>query len=573
MSPSIKHQPSPCIILVFLSICITTSTASLQLSFEEGDTNAPENMDETAVGYDTTTNTTLLFGGDGVPKQFIKFKDHSFFDGMANHLSSEIYCVGQGYTQLNNKLWVIPYTAYTGDTIISIDLTTYNPLANNTITIPTYDVAYGACLTSIDHYLIVVGGGSWSQDVALTLTQIYDINTNQWLSNVPSLNTPRMSVSCIIVNHLLYAIGGSEGAVFYLGELDTIETLDVSDMSSIQAQQWQYLNSTLRTARGGTRTVSHGSDIVVIGGDDIAGDRVADINIIDTNNGQIYIGGQLAFGTSYAASIIVDNILYVFGGFTNTGGSERRYQYAVMPKTSPTTYPPSNPSRNPTNVPSQYPTNDPITFIPTLDPSRNPTNIPSQYPTLTPSIHPVNTTFNSSLYAMTTSMKTTVSSNIDSTNQPSNGDEMDPENESIDWVLVVLVIVVSLLGVIVMIAVVCFVMKCHKASRDTPILAKHSGLGSNGMGQAPAIHKVNDGHVNEDNVNVTHGNGTLDRKGIDKDHVIAGGNTFGEGVCEVLDVQRPASLVNKETMGVFHAADDEIIVGDEETCGGVTGHQ
>eukprot|EP01083_Nonionella_stella_P145334 455190_1 len=383
----VMSSRSPCVVIVFISILIATSTASLQLSFEEGNTKAPQAVDETAVGYDAHTNTILLFGSYINTKQFIKFKDHSFFDGVTNHLSSEVAGLGQGHTQLNSTLWAITDP---GDDIISIDLTTYNELAN-TIVIPT-SVEYGACLTSIYHYLIVVGGGRLSYDVPLDNTQIYDINTNQWLSDGPSLRTPRMSLSCIIVNHLLFAIGGYEGDATDT-YLDTLETLDVSDMSSIQSKQWQYLDNTLNTARGGTRAVSHGSDIVVIGGKDNTKARVTEINIIDTINGQIYVGGQLAFATSYAASIIVDNILYVFGGLGINGG-EKRYQYAAMPTTPPSHYPTLTPSSYPTNIPSLQPTSTPSKYpnVAPSDPSSTPMPtpvMPTKYPTKTPSYAPV----------------------------------------------------------------------------------------------------------------------------------------------------------------------------------------
>eukprot|EP01083_Nonionella_stella_P037675 102680_1 len=335
-----------CIIFIFM--CISIEISAVSLSFTIGTEEASLPLEGPVVGYDVTTNTTLLYGGHE-PRQLTKFKDHAFFGDVTTHLSHDLYAAGKCYIQLNNTLWTITED---GSDIISIDLTTSNERPD-TITIPI-NVGFGACLTSINHYLIVVGGGTWSYEVALDIVQIYDMNTQQWLANIPSLGTPRMSVSCVIVNHLLYVVGGWKGDIAYI-YLDTIETLDVSDMSSIQTQRWQYLNATLNTARGGTRAVLHGSDIVIIGGQDNYMRRTADVNIIDTNAVQRYIGGQLAFATCYASTIILGNILYVFGGMGNTG-LEKRYQYATMPTGTSTTYPTHNPSSNPTNIPSQYPT-------------------------------------------------------------------------------------------------------------------------------------------------------------------------------------------------------------------------
>eukprot|EP01083_Nonionella_stella_P216030 777046_1 len=366
-------------------------------------------------------------------------------------------------------------------------------------------------------------------------------------------------------------------------------------MSSIQTQRWQYLNATLNTARGGTRAVLHGSDIVIIGGQDNYMRRTADVNIIDTNAVQRYIGGQLAFATCYASTIILGNILYVFGGMGNTG-LEKRYQYATMPTGTSTTYPTHNPSSNPTNIPSQYPTFVPSqypTFVPsqypTFVPSQYPTFVPSQHPTFVPSIHtppqsptgtppfhPMIATLNSSY--STTELIDTMPSNdkIYSTRERERMDKINTESESFDWLLMALVALIVSLCICAIYAL-RFVMQRDKTAAALPkcehVKARINQHRLNNKMykqlEVPELHKVEslsmDPNVQRNASDVEHAHDREDINAIvniaaanalyNNDHVIAGGNTLGEG----------------DVMGFLDAASgDDIIVGDDETDVGET---
>eukprot|EP01083_Nonionella_stella_P145333 455180_1 len=382
-------------------------------------------------------------------------------------------------------------------------------------------------------------------------------------------------------------------------------------MSSIQSQQWQFLSTTLSTARGGTAVVLHGSDIVIIGGEDNpnTGHRAADVNIIDTNTGQCYVGGQLAFGVSYAPSIIVDNILFVFGGYSNS--AEKRYQYATMPtlmqtNTAPTSYPTGNPSEsttnvsseNPTNIPSQYP----ITIAPSIDPtiltlvptihtlaptlhSSNPTNTftPSQFATGTPSFHPMAATSESSQ-----STDTIISSKDNIYSTKGRGDKINPESESVDWILMALIaVIVSLLCIC---AIVLFFVIGSVQRRDKSALSKRAHVEAHTNADTlentrTQLHKVaslsgeiefnhnNDREDadecdNDDECIIAGVNTMGGDVSYNNDHVVAGGNTLGEG--DVPDPPlHPPNNIN--AMGFLHAvSEDEIIVGDDETNLGAT---
>eukprot|EP01083_Nonionella_stella_P141343 435272_1 len=342
-------------------------------------------------------------------------------------------------------------------------------------------------------------------------------------------------------------------------------------MSSIQTQRWKHLNATLNTARGGTRAVLHGSDIVIIGGQDNYMRRTADVNIIDTNAVQRYIGGQLAFATCYASTIILGNILYVFGGMGNTG-LEKRYQYATMPTGIPTTYPTHNPSSNPTNIPSQYPT-----FVPSQHPTFVPSiHTPPQSPTRTPHFHPMIATLNSSY--STTELIDTMPSNdkIYSTRERERMDKINTESESFDWLLMALVALIVSLCICAIYAL-RFVMQRDKTAAALPkcehVKARINQHRFNNKMykqlEVPELHKVEslsmDPNVQRNASDVEHAHDREDINAIvniaaanalyNNDHVIAGGNTLGEG----------------DVMGFLDAASgDDIIVGDDETDVGET---
>ena len=102
----------------------------------------------------------------------------------------------------------------------------------------------------------------------------------------------------------------------------------------------------------------------------------------------------MAVATQGSAAIMVNQMIYSFGGSKSAAGSSWTQsddmQYWFISTSSPTTHPtsdPTPPSMQPSVTPTASPTIEP-TSDPTKYPTFNPTNIPSSHPTVYPSIMP-----------------------------------------------------------------------------------------------------------------------------------------------------------------------------------------
>eukprot|EP01083_Nonionella_stella_P137001 416977_1 len=414
------HVLDLCINLIGLAIVSTLvipSTALYSSTRVSGSypTILPRQSDEMAVGYDAANHTILILAGFS-SGQFVTFKDGVFTDYGSSYLNdgtTDFYARGHGqyYTQMSNTLWYI--NCMFDGKLVTFDTTTYKTFAPD-ITIPiriVEDTNYcnaRSCLTSLDNgkhqYLFVIGfdGLNWSQGDKV---QIYNISSSHWLSQsyVPNMNKKRESLSCVVYNERLYAIGGREPFSGSSGNpLDTVESLYVgADLSNINNALWLYVNGVLSQTMSGTRAVVHHEfhSIIVI-----PAVFQVDVNIINTVDSSISFAGTLTQGTTTAASIIVDDLLYLFGGNAN-GYRVDTYQYINLltlaptassnapsnapsdaPSNAPSKPPSKAPSSAPSNAPSDAPSNAPT--APTNVPSNAPSNAPSTAPSLPPSAAP-----------------------------------------------------------------------------------------------------------------------------------------------------------------------------------------
>eukprot|EP01083_Nonionella_stella_P167407 562541_1 len=293
------------LICIALFIIIELLIPSCSSSFLVGENRMPRAVSDMAIGYDHANDAILLLGGDEFSQYFTVFKDNNFTDhGSIFNLADQVMGNSQHYTQLSNILWMLDRY---GTEIHAFDTNTYQMLPRSPlITIPIFEYLdlSTACLASIDDYLIVIGGG-WQN--VLDNVQIYHLTGDQWLSNIPSLNTPRMYFACIATNNNVFAIGGKDDT---WDSLNTIEVLDVSNMATISSTSWYFFGGTLQRTRFQHRAALYGTDMIyVVGGDQTSAS--ASVDVINTVTDECLPVDDLNFAVRGAPCFVVQNTLFV----------------------------------------------------------------------------------------------------------------------------------------------------------------------------------------------------------------------------------------------------------------------
>eukprot|EP01083_Nonionella_stella_P012381 35142_1 len=283
----------------------SSSNCSSTYTTTTGNSRLPNKDTKIAVGYNTATRTVVLIGGELHPNQFFTFMvdTDTFVDYNANYTEMEIHGSASYYAQVDNTLWML---SKEGDAFITLDL--QSSVVNQTkVQFPSRTEYGAACLTSSDQFLFIVGG-----DKHVHAVQIYNISGDNWLDHVPILKQGRRAAACAVVNSVLYTIGGtsSQGVV-----LDTIETLDF-DAYTGTANNGKVLTQTLHAPLHGANAVEYGSDILVIGGTNDV-EYISGVTVIDTVTQSVAICGSLSVAAAYIAPIVVDQTLFMFGGYNN----------------------------------------------------------------------------------------------------------------------------------------------------------------------------------------------------------------------------------------------------------------
>eukprot|EP01084_Bolivina_argentea_P128419 227002_1 len=320
-----------------------------------------------AIGYDNITDTIWLVGGTS-NSQVVGYQreTHNFTDYGTSVFPQRIYGSGQYYcyNQFDSYLYII---ASYGTNIHRFDVRSHE-LDHDHYSIPV-DVSYQACLCLLhvdNGYLVVTGGRKPS--VAINAVEILNISSNQWLFNVPSLNTARQAHTCNTFNNTIFVIGGIYGGGSTY--LDTVEVFHLYDT------EWTYTTDKLSTRMAYMTSILYQNEIVIFGGQD--GSHYYDsINVINAITHKIYpVSSYIDMPLDTTAAINIAVTIYLFGGYQNNYISTWRY---VSPKSFSPTYSPTNaPSNAPINAPSNVPSQPP-----TNKPSNEPTMSPTKQPTLT----------------------------------------------------------------------------------------------------------------------------------------------------------------------------------------------
>eukprot|EP01084_Bolivina_argentea_P109045 194912_1 len=259
-------------------------------------------------------NSIILLGGgheNDFQMLFYNISNNSITDyGTLPHNMSA-FGHGDYYTQINHMLyWIEP---------IRSNIIAYN-IINNTLNATTpmeTFITNGACLTSINNTVFVLGGKSQSGD-PLNSTQIFNLSSHTWWdsSEIPEMIFARSHHTCIVdpLYNKLYAIGGDLGDP--IGISAFVEVLSIENIINISNQVWKFSENLIYPTMSARAVIYH-NIISIIGGvysDPHWYQILSEIQVIDCNTGSVSIGGNLNYGVATTSIVIVNDIIYAFGG-------------------------------------------------------------------------------------------------------------------------------------------------------------------------------------------------------------------------------------------------------------------
>ena len=183
---------------------------------------------------------------------------------------------------------------------------------------------------------IVVIGGLMQSDFCTNSFIVWDPSTKRW-RNGPSLNDRRRSLVAVVCHDKIYAIGGCGRDNNNYTTLDTIESIQVfslletteTSMTTRQNNnQWTRLQCHLSSPRSlCAAVVVHNRYIVILGGVIGMHEDLSSVDIMDiapphnnNNNGEptIVAGPSMNLARSYFGAAVVDNRIFVVGGWINS---------------------------------------------------------------------------------------------------------------------------------------------------------------------------------------------------------------------------------------------------------------
>eukprot|EP01083_Nonionella_stella_P121499 365095_1 len=346
--------------------------------------------------YSDETKYVYLFGGDGNSK-IHKWDLNSKIDkagiGLIPQSADRFYSWNRNAVLIDNIVWFIGMrhktSSYASDQIFKYDVITEAWVDTTNLLPPPVSLSYG-CLATNHTHIFLVDGKSDSQDRNPRVLQIYNIARNQWTTT----NTPYDDSAqyewyypyCHIVHDELFVFGGQFA---YPGTTVRTPVRDIHKYS-LELDQWTTLPVSLPANSGSySGQIVFYDDVLYLVGDDQR-NIIRGFNI----NTQTF-DETMALPTSVGSTgvILVDNVIYVFGGY-DADGAVSNIQYCTLPTAEPTGAPsafpsisPSAHSANPSAFPSKFPSINPSRF-PSEFPSRLPSVNPSAFPSIPPSAYP-----------------------------------------------------------------------------------------------------------------------------------------------------------------------------------------
>ena len=152
--------------------------------------------------------------------------------------------------------------------------------------------------------VVYVGGGlepGWKDSYTINC---YDPIGNSWS---PLINTPYCSFAMTTLNNKLLIVGGRNKSV---KRTNQILTLDAGQLKNY---------AKMITARSVATAAGHQGTLIIAGGYNEKDKRIASTELFDSNNGSWYICNNLPQPHSHLQSVIVDDTLYLLGGYNKDG--------------------------------------------------------------------------------------------------------------------------------------------------------------------------------------------------------------------------------------------------------------
>ena len=162
-----------------------------------------------------------------------------------------------------------------------------------------------ASSTAPSSRIYVTGGANSSSRVNTAQVLELGEETNEWLDNVPSMTFARFWHACVVIDDILYVVGGNDGAL--ISEMERI------NITNIQSAAWQTWGESLSADQFGQVVVVDGV-IYTIGG------RNNLVYAIDTESGQVTHHSSLAISRAHITAVAVDHTIYGFGGWVGWPG-------------------------------------------------------------------------------------------------------------------------------------------------------------------------------------------------------------------------------------------------------------
>ena len=154
--------------------------------------------------------------------------------------------------------------------------------------------------------LVYVGGGWETGGKASYVINCYDPVNNSWSS---SINTPYYNFAMTTLNNNLVIAGGEDTSGKTIKQILTMNGGQLKNYTK------------MITARSYAIAAGHQGMLIITGGQDDKGKRLSSTELFDSNNGQWYKCSNLPKPHWWLQSVIVDDILYLLGGYNEGGRS------------------------------------------------------------------------------------------------------------------------------------------------------------------------------------------------------------------------------------------------------------